>query len=479
MYRIESNENITLLFHRSGSSSVRRPQSRRRPVQTSVNHPPSGYVSYAMVDLRPLACLLILFAAISPARGQQPSAISPAPTADAIMARVAANQDRAQAARAHYVYVQHARVASLKGRTVRCVEVTDSRITPSPSGSTQQLLKLDGKLLHKGKYISYNKLRARTQDSSTKADNNDELSDNDDTTDRDLVENMRETIIDSDSKDGIDPSLFPLTSKSQADLEFKLLGRAPMNGRDTFHIEFKPRDKNDLTWKGDAYIDAVEFQPVLVRTKLSRNLPLGVRVLLGTDVPGLGFTITYAPQKDGVWFPESFGTEFKVHILFFFRRQITLSAENRDFDKTHVTSRSMAAARLSLRPTLKKSRQTQTAPARSRGYLSHSVALRLYGDFHTAPEGNMMFHRLGRGLRIRVIPCSIRVFLPIHQHRVIPCPTLPGARRAGRAGPQIRPIHCLFREINSPFDGLYLLALCQSLSIPYSFSHMRHPIHVM
>jgi hypothetical protein len=254
------------------------------------------------------------------------------------MARVAANQDHAQAARAHYVYVQHARVASLKGHTLRCVEVTDSRITPSPSGSTWQLLKLDGKLLHNGKYISYSTLLARTSDSSSKTDNNNELSDNDDTTDRDLVENMRQNLIDSNSKDGIDASLFPLTSQSQKDLEFKLLGRAPMNGHDTFHIEFKPRDKNDLAWKGDAYIDAVEFQPVLVRTRLSRNLPLAVRALLGTNVPGLGFSITYAPQKDGVWFPASFGTEFKLHILFFFRRQITLSAENRDFEKTHVTS---------------------------------------------------------------------------------------------------------------------------------------------
>jgi hypothetical protein len=52
-------------------------------------------------------------------------------------------------------------------------------------------------------------------------------------------------------------------------------------------------------------------------------------------LPGLGFTVVYAPQADGVWFPSSFSTEFKIHVLYFFNRQIVLNAENRDFEKTH------------------------------------------------------------------------------------------------------------------------------------------------
>jgi hypothetical protein len=75
---------------------------------------------------------------------------------------------------------------------------------------------------------------------------------------------------------------------------------------------------------------------------LSRRIPLAIRMLLGTNVPGLGFTAIYAPQPDAkpnaVWFPVSFGSEFKIHVLFFFSRQITIAAENRDFEKTHVTS---------------------------------------------------------------------------------------------------------------------------------------------
>lgn len=36
--------------------------------------------------------------------------------------------------------------------------------------------------------------------------------------------------------------------------------------------------------------------------------------------------------------PVSLGSEFKIHVLFLFTRQIVIAAENRDFEKTHVTS---------------------------------------------------------------------------------------------------------------------------------------------
>ena len=52
-------------------------------------------------------------------------------SAAAIMARVAANQDASEAERAHFVYVQHVRVISRKGSTIRCEEITDTQITPT------------------------------------------------------------------------------------------------------------------------------------------------------------------------------------------------------------------------------------------------------------------------------------------------------------------------------------------------------------
>jgi len=267
------------------------------------------------------------------------------------MARVAANQDQAEALRSHYVYVQHAHVVSRKGKSVRCEETTDMRVVPTEKGSKQELLKLDGRLLFKGKYVTYDRLPAKKDagKSEVDADKNDlhaEI-DDDDTMDRDLVENMRENLVNSDregAKDGIGARLFPLTSKSQADYTFKLVGRERMNGRDTFHIAFVPKDKDDFTWKGDVWVDSEAFQPVVVRTAMAKQIPFAVRTLLGTSVPGLGFSVVYAPQPGGVWFPVTFGTEFKLHVLFFLNRDITINAENKDFEQTHGSATIVAGS---------------------------------------------------------------------------------------------------------------------------------------
>jgi hypothetical protein len=316
-------------------------------------------------------------------------------TADAIMARVAANQDKSESARALYLYTQHAHIASRKGKTIRCEETTDDRITPTPTGSNQQLLKLDGRLLQKHGYVTYTHLPAPKGEARptsaepvspppgpAKQDDVNITIDNDDTMDRDLVENLRKNLTATHSKDGISASLFPLTSKEQAVYTFTLLGREPRNGRDSFHIAFAPKDPDTFTWKGDAWIDATAFQPIVIRTSMARKLPLAIRMLLGTNVPGLGFTIIYAPQPslqptpqptsqptfqptqdaasrpeseldaiaeekplrqiaaapEPVWFPTSFGTEFRIHVLFFFTREIFFNAENRDFHLTHTSA---------------------------------------------------------------------------------------------------------------------------------------------
>lgn len=280
------------------------------------------------------------------ARGQQTErAVEPLPTVAEIMARVAANQDHADAERAHYIYLQHAHVTSRKGKTVMCDEVTDARVTPSSSGSQAELINLNGRLLHKGRYVTYTTLPAAQGDpnAGAKEDHDSPSAEvGGDDVDRDLVENMRSNLINDDSKDGIAADLFPLTSKSQSDYLFQLVGRERMNGRDVFHVEFRPKDKDDYGWKGDAYIDATAYQPVAVSTSMARKVPFGVRALFGTDLPGLGFTVVYAPQPDGAWFPVSFGTEFKLHVLFFFGREIVIDAHNSNFEKTHVSTKIVA-----------------------------------------------------------------------------------------------------------------------------------------
>jgi hypothetical protein len=293
-----------------------------------------------MTPLRPILLGLALVYS-NTAASQQPGSAE-LPTAESIMARVAANQDHAETERDHYIYMQHAHIVSRKNKTVMCEEITDSRVTPSGSDSYQELLKLDGRLLWKHKYVTYTTLPPDSDNGKTQLQaDHDSLSitvgDHD--TDRDLVKSMRSSLTNDKSKDGIGARLFPLTSQSQSDYLFHLVGREHVNGRDVFHVDFHPKDKDDFGWKGDAYIDASAYQPVVVRTTMARNIPFAVRTLLGTSLPGLGFTVVYAPQPDGVWFPVSFGTEFKIHVLFFFSREIIIDAQNSDFEKTHVTSK--------------------------------------------------------------------------------------------------------------------------------------------
>ena len=68
----------------------------------------------------------------------------------------------------------------------------------------------------------------------------------DETLDRDLVENLRWNLIHDKSKDGINAHLFPLTSKDQADYTFRMIGRERLNGRDVFHITFRPKEEGRL-----------------------------------------------------------------------------------------------------------------------------------------------------------------------------------------------------------------------------------------
>ncbi len=282
-------------------------------------------------------------------------------TADAIMARVAANQDKSDAERSRYVYVQHAKMISRKGNKLMCEELTDYRVTPSGSDSHFQLIKVDGRIWHKGQYLNYDRLEPDNQDpqstkgaapkstdgkaasdqpaSKSKEPDHDSVDLDDTGLDRDLVENMRKNLLYNKSKDGIEARLFPLTSKAQADYTFSLVAREHLNGRDVYHVVFRPKAKNDFSWKGAAYIAQSSYQPVRVTRGRARSIPFAVRTFLGTNLPGLGFTVVYAPQADGIWFPATFSTEFKIRVLYFFHREILLNAQNRDFEKTHAESK--------------------------------------------------------------------------------------------------------------------------------------------
>jgi hypothetical protein len=308
---------------------------------------------------------LLLAAAIAVFAGSamQAQTASPAtPNADEIMAKVAANQDRTEAARSHYIYLQHIRMVSRKpGGKVMCEEVTDSRVSPRAKGSHQELQTLDGRYWQKGHYVHYTTLQEQETSGPKGKEAKTEKEDLDGM-DIDLVENLRKNLTndgsegmgekgqdnaghgvhvhvdvadEGQSKDGLGKGLFPLTTEQQEKYLFKLQGRQMMNGRDVYHVSFRPKDKNDFDWKGEAFIDAHEFEPVVVYTVMSRKIPLAVRTLLGTNLPGLGFSVTYDREPDGVWFPVSFGTEFRMRVLFFIARDISMSLANTHFEKTH------------------------------------------------------------------------------------------------------------------------------------------------
>jgi len=249
-------------------------------------------------------------------------AASDLPAAE-IMKRVAENQDRAQKDRLAYLYDQHVKVGTrhTNGKLAR-EEIADYTVTPGVKTVERKQTAIQGRYLRKGRYNDF------TGDPVPESG----------TLDGGLVSSFRESLFDKDSKDGLDKDLFPLTTDGQKELRFELLGEQMVAGRKAYRLRFRPEDSHEYTWAGEALIDEEEFQPVSVYTRLSRRLPLAVRTLLGTDVPGIGFNVAYQRLERDIWFPVSFGTEFRLRAVFFINRVITVSLENKNFK--HATAES-------------------------------------------------------------------------------------------------------------------------------------------
>ncbi|HKT12889.1 MAG TPA: hypothetical protein VJW77_13795 [Terriglobia bacterium] len=244
--------------------------------------------------------------------------------ADEIMARVAAHQDRAVEQRSEYVYQQRIRIISRKtnGRMMRD-ETTDYLVTPTPDGTKKELKSVAGRAWVKGRYVEFNT----------------EPGPNPDSLDKDLVDDLRDDMANDRSKDGLARDLFPLTTDEQKEYGFELDGEATIDGRHVCRIRFSPRDRHDIGWAGEALIDCREYQPLRVYTKLSRKLPIFIRTVFGTSLPGIGFDVEYQRFGDGVWFPASFGTEFRLRAVFFIKRDISISLRNSGFERAHVKSK--------------------------------------------------------------------------------------------------------------------------------------------
>ena len=107
----------------------------------SFSGPTSKFRSLPVATVRLVVCLLAFLLAASRADGQsaQPEVLTEPLKADAIMARVAANQDRSESLRKEYVYKQHIHIATHKPDTrMMREENADYDVALRPDGTNRQ-----------------------------------------------------------------------------------------------------------------------------------------------------------------------------------------------------------------------------------------------------------------------------------------------------------------------------------------------------
>ena len=220
-------------------------------------------------------------------------------------------------------------------------ELADYLITPTPRGNQRKLLSISGYYRHKGQYLEF-KGEPRPDADSIDGDMLNDLRHDlmeENSTDGITIELGKDSqdhpSDEEHSRDGIAHDLFPLTTDQQKNYQYKLIGEDTQQGRSVYRIGFGPKDRKDYDWTGEADIDTTAFQPVRVYTKLSRPLPFLVRKLV-VDLSGLGFNVQYQRQPEGVWFPTSFGTEFRIHLFMVWGRTVMISLQNTGFECTHV-----------------------------------------------------------------------------------------------------------------------------------------------
>jgi hypothetical protein len=259
--------------------------------------------------------------------------------AAAIMAKVAANVERATDSRRQYVYQQLVRSSLVRsnGQIAR-KETRTYHVFPGEKNTEKKLVSFAGQYRNGKSMIDYSEPGFEHKGIDIDAD---------------LIKDLSEDLVnEKDSRDGIPHSLFPLNSKKLSAYSFAWKGESEYKGRKTYQIAFEPREKKtcveiggdsegdcDAAWKGEAWIDAAELQPVRIVTDLAFKIPWGVRFFLGTNLRRTGFSINYVRVDENVWFPATYGTEFQFNVLWGYRRTVTLSLESSEFQKTDANSK--------------------------------------------------------------------------------------------------------------------------------------------
>lgn len=251
-----------------------------------------------------------------------------AQTAQQIMARVAENQDRAEAARANYVYQQKILVRLLRGNgKLGREEDREYTVAPGPNGITREMVHFSGKYGVDGKEYPFSEPGQHYQDKDIDAN---------------ITKNLADAFGgDQHTRDGVNGDLFPLTARKQSDYKFTLTGEENWGGHAVFRIEFEPAHESKdihISWAGEALIDKADFNPVLITTHQAKGIPLAVRMLLGTDIRQTGFKLTYEKLGEGIWFPATYSGEFKLRIMFGYARTVSVGMIDSDFRKADVQS---------------------------------------------------------------------------------------------------------------------------------------------
>jgi hypothetical protein len=255
-----------------------------------------------------------------------------APDVEEIMRRVALNQAKSLELRTNYVYHQKQILRMIRGtKKIAREELREYTITPKFRGIDRQLVHFEGKYEQKGKLIAFDQPGFKHKDLDLDGELLKELAD-------DMMHNKN-------GKDGIANDLFPLTYGRQQKYNFKFVKTETFKGAKVHRIRFEPKEKSKLgnledgaIWKGEALIDAEEYQPVNVVTTMAWKMPLAIRTLLGTNLHGVGFTVNYQKFQEGLWFPVSYGGEFELRAVFLYHRFMTINMTNSDFRRTDVQS---------------------------------------------------------------------------------------------------------------------------------------------
>jgi hypothetical protein len=254
--------------------------------------------------------------------------VSPLPgvplSADEIMCRVAENQERADQARAAYVYDMNVfvRLKRANGKLAR-EESRDFVVAPGPTGAARKLVKVEGKILEGGHETTYSDAGHRTKNMDV---------------DGALTDSFARELLWKRDHAGPMVSWFPLTHSRMKYYSFSLAGEEKYRGFDVYKVAFTGTDEDDECWKGEALIERNEFQPVLLTSEWSCKIPAAVKILLGTNVQQVGAKIAYERFDKGVWFPVNCGGEMKVRVLFMYARTIAFSARNAGFRKADVNT---------------------------------------------------------------------------------------------------------------------------------------------